>query len=92
MIQQRIPRPMAFELMVLDTAIDVIEKSFWRHFKIVEKILKLLIDDCMNHTSERSGRRIIAFKKTVIVLANRLELFEQVFHLGKFFASLTLSP
>ena len=46
LMHQRGVQPMAFELMVLDTAVDVIEKSFWSHFNIVDKILRKILEDC----------------------------------------------
>ena len=76
-MHQRGVAPMPFELMVLDTAIDIIAKSFWSHYNIIDKILRQILEDCQLNPSDRMARRVLAFKKAIVVFDNRVDSFKQ---------------
>jgi hypothetical protein len=78
-MHQRGVAPMPFELMVLDTALDVVVRWFWSYFLLVRKVLKKIIDDSQTNPSDLESRRILAFKKSIVVFGNRVETAKEVF-------------
>ncbi len=84
-MHQRGVAPMPFELMVLDTALDVVVRWFWSYFLLVRKVLKKIIDDSQTNPSDLESRRILAFKKSIVVFGNRVETAKEVFKLFSWF-------
>ena len=67
-----------FELMVLETALDILTETFREQFCVLRYILDKLLYDMDPNEADQTTRQIVAFKKPIAIFGNRIDTVKQV--------------
>ena len=67
-----------FELMVLETALDIVTETFKEQFNILRYVVDKLLYETDPNEADKTTRKIVAFKKPIAIFGNRVDTVKQV--------------